>query len=349
MNYNKFYYDVINNPIQNRNRVITSPTSNLLFLIFSGNKYLIDNQANYFGYELYKEVDGTKIYKNEDVFPIAYARSDVLNKKEYESLSYPDSSLALLKSVIAESETTREYESPIEKVDFDFAKLTSFKNVKIEAEGDVYKIEADENAKAVYQLPLDYQNKIVFVRFKMLDNAPCSEDDTSITIDGAKNKLTCSSWKYHNQNFVFDYTLSNKGGEKYEIEFTPGTYRVSDIETYVFDYDDIRNEKASLDEFEFDMDKTKGDEIHGKIDVREDGYFVTSIPYDDGFEITIDGETVKDENVNMGFLGCKISRGHHEIAIKYSAPLKKEASVISAFGMICFVVITILERKKTTL
>lgn len=349
MNYNKFYYDVINNPIQNRNRVITSPTTNLLFLLFSGNKYLIDNQANYFGYELYKEINGSKIYKNDDVFPVAYARHDVLNKDDFEKLSYPDSSFALMNYIIAEEKSTSSFKTKLSTADVSFERLVDLKNVKITKEGNAYKIVADEGANAYYELPEEYQNKIVFLRFKMLDNASCSEDDTSITIDGAKNKLTCRSWKYHNQNFEFDYILSNKDRDKYIIEFTPGTYRISDVEAFVLDYDAIATAKDSLDEFHFDMDKTKGDYIVGNIDVTEDGYFVTSVPYDDGFDIKVDGQSIESENVNMGFLGCKITAGHHEIKIEYRAPLKKEAKILSCVGIVCFAISALLERKRTTL
>ena len=90
MGYNKFYYDIIDNPIQNRNRVITSPTSNILFLMFSGNKYLIDNKANYMGYEYVREIGGNKIYSNDDVFPVIYARSEVLSKADFDKLSSID-------------------------------------------------------------------------------------------------------------------------------------------------------------------------------------------------------------------------------------------------------------------
>lgn len=348
MNYNKFYYDVINNPIQNRNRVITSPTANILFLMLSSNKYLIDNQANYFGYKLYKTVDGDKVYKNDDVFPMMYARSDIISLDDFKKLSYPDKSVALLKGVVVDDESTIEYISNLKKFEFESSRF-NYENLNITKENGDYIIIADGNSKASYKLPEEYQNKIVFVRFKMKESASCSEDDTSVTIDGVKNKLTCKSWKYHNQNYDFDYVLPNKDKTAYKVAFSPGRYRISDIELYAMDYDEIKDEHSKVDEFNFDTDKTKGDYIVGDIDVSKDGYFVTSIPYDEGFHIEVDGKMVDYVKVDEGFVGFKIGAGHHQVKIEYRAPWKNYATVISGIGILSFAICTILERKRTTL
>ena len=90
----------------------------------------------------------------------------------------------------------------------------------------------------------------------MLESASCRDGDTSVYIDNVKNKLTCSSWKYHNQNYDFDYVLANRNKTEYEIEFVKGHYRICNIELYALDYEDIRSAKADIDEFNFDMDKS---------------------------------------------------------------------------------------------
>ncbi len=347
LDYNRFYYDEMNNPIQNRNRVITSPTANLLFLMFSGNKYLIDNQADYFGYDLYKVVDGTKIYRNEDVFPLMYARSNVMSTSDFDKLSHPERAVALLYKVIAGSQSNGEYEPKVEQFTFDERDITT-KNIEVTEENGVYSFDADEKSRMYYKIPEEYQNKIVFVRFKMLESASCRDGDTSVYIDNVKNKLTCSSWKYHNQNYDFDYVLANRNKTEYEMEFVKGHYRISNIELYALDYEDIRSAKADIDEFNFDMDKTKGDVIFGNISVSDDGHFVTSLPYDEGFQVFVDGKEVNIEKVNTAFLGFEIKRGMHEVKIEYRAPLKKEAMLISSAGFIILGICTFKERKRTT-
>lgn len=347
MGYNKFYYDIIENPIQNRNRVITSPTANILFLMFSSNKYLINNRANYFGYEFWQEVNGDKIYKNDDVFPIIYARDEVLSEKDFDEFSSVDKEIALLKAVIVDDKGNYEYSSPLAKVDFDEQDVR-LENLTVDKDDGDYIFDADEKSKAFYTIPEEYRGKILFIRFKMKNSASCSSGDTSITIDGVKNKLTCRSWKYHNQNYDFAYTLPNENRSELKITFEKGAFRLSDIEIYALDYEEIKNERDNLDEFNFDKSKTRGDYIVGDIDVSEDGYIVTSIPYDKGFIIEVDGQKVDYTRVNKAFVGFKTKKGHHEIIIEYKAPLKKEGLILSTSAFVAFGIMTFLERKKTT-
>ena len=46
-----------------------------------------------------------------------------------------------------------------------------------------------------------------FIKFELLKSNSCSKNDTYIIINGNMNKLTCKSWKYHNQNYTFDYLI----------------------------------------------------------------------------------------------------------------------------------------------
>ena len=57
--------------------------------------------------------------------------------------------------------------------------------------------------------------------------------DISITINGIKNKLTCKEWKYFNENYTFDYMVSNKAPFNYiDLTFTKGHYKIKNIEMY---------------------------------------------------------------------------------------------------------------------
>lgn len=60
------------------------------------------------------------------------------------------------------------------------------------------------------------------------------------------------------------------------------------------------------------------DYIQAKIEVQDDALFLcTTIPYDKNWNIFIDGKLQKTEKVNIGFIGCKINSGKHNIEIKY--------------------------------
>lgn len=45
--------------------------------------------------------------------------------------------------------------------------------------------------------------------------------------------------------------------------------------------------------------------------MKQNGYLITSIPYDSHLEVRIDGREVVTEKVNTAFLGCRMLSGEH--------------------------------------
>ena len=74
--------------------------------------------------------------------------------------------------------------------------------------------------------------------------------------------------------------------------------------------------------------------------MEESGYFVTSFPYKEGYEITVDGKNVQAEKVNCAFIGFSLGEGSHEIEITYTCLLYTSRcmssikSVVGVFGII---------------
>ena len=68
----------------------------------------------------------------------------------------------------------------------------------------------------------------------------------------------------------------------------------------------------------------------GYVKALSSGYFVTSIPYEKGYSLYIDGKKTDIEVVNKAFIGAKIKKGKHTIVLKYETPGEKLAIVVSA-------------------
>ena len=131
---------------------------------------------------------------------------------------------------------------------------------------------------------------------------------------------------------MFEYSLS---GDTLEITFSEGKFRLTDFDMALYDYNDLVSINDEISPFVIDRDKTKGDVIEGNINVKDDGYFKVSIPYDNGFEIYVDDEKTFD-----------ISKGSHNIKIVYTSPLFKEGLVISCVGLVLFVGTVVYYRKR---
>lgn len=342
--YNKFYYDVINNNVISRNRVITSSNNNLMFNIFHSHKYLINKNCKELqGYTYVDKINNICIYQNENVLPIGYASSNIMNKEDFEKLPYPYNIEYLLNNIVVEDSAKTEFVSNIEKVDYSLDKIKS-ENVETSEDGDIYTIIAKKKAKMTYELDDNNKNKILFIRFKMVENPSCDLGDLYITINGNKNKLTCKEWKYHNQNYTFDYVIADKNLSKLNISFNEGTFKIKDIEVYTLDYTYLENIRNNVSEY--NITKMINDEIMGNINVLEDGYFTVSIPYDKGFAAFVDNEEVEIEKVNNTFMGFKINKGEHEIKFVYKAPFKNIGIIVSISGIILFILVLILESRK---
>jgi uncharacterized membrane protein YfhO len=343
--YNNFYYDIFNNSMPYRTKATMVPVNNPLFQILMGHKYVIPKDSAVENATLLKEKNGIRIYSKKDVLPIGYASNHILSVADFGKLTYPNNVIALLNNVVVGDTSSNSITTDIkeERVDYDVLKT---KDIIYQRQGNGYKVTSSANDASI-NLGLnddDLKQKIVCIRFK-INNAPTKKkNEVSITINGNRNKLSHTSWKYYNNNIVFDYTFY--GNNELNIKFTKGIYNISNIKMYVIDYKEISNSNKLVDEFIFDKNKTKGDVIAGSIDVKKNGYFNLSIPYDEGFNIYADGFRKKYTKTNKGFIGFEISEGHHNILIKYKAPYRKDGEILSIIGISLFLGIIIYEKKK---
>lgn len=71
-----------------------------------------------------------------------------------------------------------------------------------------------------------------------------------------------------------------------------------------------------------------------------------SVPYEDGWSATVNGESVDIEKVSVGFMAVRVNGGEvNEIVFTYETPGLKVGIVISALSAAAFVLYLILSRK----
>ena len=341
--YNDFYYNVFNNSIPYRTKSTMVAVNNPLFQILMGDRYIITKGEVPLNSKLIATKDGVMVYERDDVLPIGYASSHILSTRDFNKLKYPNTTVSLLNNIVVDDESRNSIISDLKDTTLDY-QVESIKDVTYEKTKSGYKIiskSATGNIKL--KINTDVSNKIMYIRFKNNNIPTRKKNEITITINGNKNKLSSRKWKYYNSNTTFDYTLYDDN--ELNISFTKGTFYISNIEVYLLDYDDIANLNENVDEFHFDMEKTSGDNIVGDIDVTNDGYFNLSIPYDKGFKVFVNGMETDYKKTNVGFIGFKINKGHHDIKITYEAPFRKTGTKLSLLGLTMFILLTIYENK----
>lgn len=330
--YQRFRTDTYGLEQPFRNILMQSVSENPYFLRLMGVKYIISDERPA-GYELYMEYDGKKVWINREAAPICYVTDRVMGKRQYESLTFPYNQTALSEyAVVQEGTGEAELQTEIREIEL---------NVPSRITGKM-KISLPEEVKA---------GQILFLQFDVKNLKP--SQDVELTLEGIRNKLSAKSHVYYNDNTRFTYVVEiEEGQSSLEITHTKGDYEISHVKAYV-----AVDEEEGKDENEqengealyqnpvtLSTKETKGNRIVGDIMVAEDGYFISSIPYDVSFTVKVDGKETDYEKVNTAFLGFPIAKGQHHIVITYRAPGAAAGKVLSLAGLLS-VIILICSKK----
>ena len=333
-NYNIFMFDTLESPMQSRNRLIISANKDLMYLMLSNNKYFIGDDVDITGYKKIDSIGNTGLYENEDVLPFMYVSYNYYNKKDFSKLKFPYNNEVILNNVVVNEKTNNEFSTNIKET---FIRQSDIKYMdpSIVNNGNNITVKKN-NSRMLIDVPDDARNKIIFVSFE-LEPQSCRAGDLGITINGNLNKLTCKEWKYYNGNTTFNYVISGDTSNKVDVSFFKGIYNIKNLKIYYMDYNDIKNVKDKVTEVNI-SDKTKGDKIYVSVETEKDGYFVTTLPYDRGFKIKVDGKKVDYEKVNTAYVGFKLEKGKHNIVIEYKAPFKTLGLVMSLIGILIYII-----------
>ncbi len=347
--YREFREDTFQIEEPFRNFLMQSAVHNPVYQRFMGVKYIVSDEEVP-GYEEasgYKEVSGyedtegktgLRVYQNDRVSPVAYTTDQVITEELYRGLEFPCNQLALLRYAAVKDI------SPDGTIVNDAKENAAAENTAVkEIEIHLPKETDSEEKETIYLDLPDPQAKereaeVLFLKFRVKNLRPSK--DVAVWVEGIRNKLTSVNHFYYNGNTEFTYAVSLRDGQKsVEVILGEGRYQISDAKAYLGILPD-KEESIELyqSELRVDKERTKGNCIAGTIDVKRRGYLITTIPFDEHFEILIDGQAAEEEEVNTAFLGCRIEPGEHDVEILYHAPGVRLGKTISLAGCLLFIV-----------
>ena len=331
-NYQKFRQSVFELEQPFRNAMMQPVSKNPVFQRLMGVKYIISKEP-VAGYEPDQKCGEQTIYRNDQTAPILYATDRLISEKTYNKLEFPyDQTVFTEYAVVKNTEDQMDEQKEMQPV-------WTKKRLKIRS---------DVKTKKTITLPkakdTEKGTRVVYLTCSV--NNHKADQDVAVWFEGVRNKLTANTHFYYNDNTVFTYAVAvDKEQKKLHITFGAGDYDITDLKcvTGVLADDSGLYQSAFIP----DQEKTKGNQIEGNIEVQNDGYVISSIPYDDGFEVFVDGKEISKEKVNTAFLGFPIQKGSHKIQLVYHAPGLKYGKILSVIGCICFgILIWRTKRKK---
>lgn len=319
--YNEFLFDTLRIPVPTNNRVAQNDTDNIFYLKTLGIDTVISERNAPYGYSLKDQDKNVKLYQSNTALPQAYATSELMSEKQFKKLSYPYTLDTLVNCAIVNKGNTH-YQSQFVEEDPGFEKKYHIKN-KVNKE---------------ITLKRQTNNEIVVLECDVVNNKPLK--GISMSVNGMKNKLASITNPYYHPHTHFTFvTTSNQ----LKVTLSKGNYIIKNIKMHTLPASALHQEVDPLET------KKTSHVLEGKINVSKDGYFITRIPYEKGYTMYIDNKKVNAEKINQAFLGCRISKGTHQIKITFTPPGYTLACIISTIGVILLALFYIYQRKYDTM
>lgn len=342
-----------NSENSHRNNALQTQPKNIIFNTLMGCRYRIGRSSQAMAGETVVDNENEYILlKNKNALPVGYACSDVMNESDWKKLSPAQQSEAMLENIIIPSgSSSAVLPSHCSELNTDFTLYGDTDYIK--QTNSVYEVKSKIPFSITAKPETPIKDKIIFIEFHA-DNRigkKSERSDISVSINGVKNTLSDPEWKYNNMNYNFTYVISSDSPiEELEFNFSAGNYILSDFNICTLDTQVLENAGSNKDCFMIDREKNGGDVIQGNIDVTKDGWFSLSVPYDDGFEILVDGVKTDYFRTNTAFTGFPIKKGKHFITLNYKVPYRSAGILmtISGIGMSTYLILCqhISRRRK---
>lgn len=202
-----------------------------------------------------------------------------------------------------------------------------------------YKIdEADRGAISFIIVPEVDQNVYIFVESNSIDSVNISNGHAQYS-------------QRTDREFIYDLGKC-KAGVPIIVEMTVAADKPSaslNFFAYGLDMEKFQNGYNYLNSNSLKIDTFEDTKIKGTINADRDCVVYTSIPYDNGFKIIVDGKELAQKDIiaiGDALLGFNISQGEHTVEFKYTAKGLLVGSIISIIALLIVVVLFIIRRQK---
>jgi uncharacterized membrane protein YfhO len=173
-------------------------------------------------------------------------------------------------------------------------------------------------------------------------DAPSSmKGKSSITVGGVKSSFEA------NQSSIISLGYCEAGTTaEVLIEFDKSDAESGRFEIYSYSMDTEAFEKgiSEIRKNQLEIESFSDTSIRGTVDSEYDGMMVMSIPYDKGWNVTVDGKKVETTAVDESLLSFEVPEGSHDIKLTFFTDKLAEGIGITAVSAL--ILIFLAERRK---
>lgn len=315
-----------------------TPVYNMMFNI----KYLIKSDVtsapgeSFYTYAFSTDDGETEVYENKYFLPIACAVSENINDWETEE----GNPFAVQESCFS---LATGYSGVFNEMDYLTTDFDGVSGEEIDGNGtfSFYKDDTESS----------YGNIEFIITPKQSGNAylyVTSPEIESIEVNGG-------SLSYFTQQIGEPYILDIgycKEGEEISVSLDCSAVEDSgfyaDIYAYTVDEEILNSGYERLNSSALEVTAHSDTEIEGTINVSENSVLYTSIPYDEGWTLLIDGEKTETYKIGDAMLAASIKPGEHTVELSYSPKGINYGIIISAATVagICGYIVYIKRKSK---
>lgn len=153
-----------------------------------------------------------------------------------------------------------------------------------------------------------------------------------IYVDGKYYSITSD------ENYILNIGYKLKGNIDVSLEFNNINDGILDFYAYHINDNKFKEFYNKINENKLKVEKYSDTSIFGDINSDYKGTMFTTLSYDKGFTVFVDGKRVKTKKLLNAYLGFDIEKGKHKIKVVYYPYMQKQGLTIS---IISFIIISV--------
>lgn len=213
---------------------------------------------------------------------------------------------------------------------------------------------ATQSGQQIYSLEKKDQSGTYTLKFTPNTNDPyfieipkslsTYQDETVFMINGKKLPYRAK----FGSNQVFNIAYNGKGHEyEFAIELKADRqYNLTDLKIYQFKNQDFEKLFAQMKDQALDVKRWGSNYVEGTIHIKDYPVVFTSIPYDKGWQVYVDGKRVETRQVWESLLAFDITPGDHQVELVFHPKGAVLGSAVSGVSLLALVGLWIMRRRK---
>lgn len=310
-----------------------TPVYNMMHSI----KYIVNNETPDILSDKYYEhlysIDKYDAYENKYYLPIAYCVNNNIVDWNY----FPDSGSKNVDPFLVQGDyfdKATGFGNPFERVDISYI---NYSNIRPFTEGDsagTYNFTKDVNdtdGSVTFYITTQKEGNL-YIYFNV--DSASSKD---ITVNSSLGSIVHST----SQDSILD--LGRYNAEESVSITVPFEANSGNMRLYVYTLNDDLFKKGynKLNETTLSITEFKDTYIEGRFTAKEDCVLYTSVPYDEGWKVSIDGEEVDSDEVFAladAFIAINVTKGNHDISFTYKPKGLSLGLMISTCSLLMLVI-----------